>query len=215
MIAIFWKDMRLSFGAGGGFGQGLGFFLIVIFLIGLALGPQTALLRQIAPSVLFISVLLSGILSLDRLFKSDLDDGSLAQLRLSPVPFFMVVFMKSLAHWISSGLAMTLITPIICLALGMENAQIWALFWALLLGSPALSFIGAIGAALTLSIARASLIQAIVTLPFYIPTLIYGTLAAQIGSRQMASLALLGGLSLLSLIFAPWIAAKTLERHQI
>ncbi|CAG0911607.1 unnamed protein product [Cyprideis torosa] len=148
------------------------------------------------------------------MFRADEEDGTMAQLRLAPQPLAMIVLIKSLVHWLTSGLAMTLLSPLIALAIGMSAERTLSLVVALLIGAPALSLIGSIGAALTLSIKRASLIQAIITLPFYIPTLIYGTLAAGEGSRQNAALLFLGGLSLLALVLAPWVAAKTIERHQ-
>lgn len=213
MRAIFWRDMRLAIGAGGGFGQGLGFFLLVVFLVGVALGPVAQTFAQILPAIVFVAVLLAGLLSLDRLFRHDFDDGTLTQLRLGPVPLSLVVAIKCLVHWFTTALAMIVLVPIIGLGIGVSPAEIGRLIIALCIGTPALSFIGAIGAALTLSIKRASLIQALVTLPLYLPTLIYGTLGAAGGSRQNAALALSAGLSLFSLVLGPWIAAKTIERH--
>ena len=214
MNAVFIRDLRLALGAGGGFGQGLGFFLIVIFLVVLAVGSDTTTLAQIGAPVIYVAALLSGLLSLDRMFRRDEEDGSLAQMRLSNVPLSYIVLTKALVHWLTSGLAVTTITPIIGILLDLSFAQIVPLMLSLLIGTPALSLIGSIGAALTLSIQRASLIQALITLPLYIPTLIYGAMAANIGTRQFAALAFLGGLTILALVLAPWVSAKIIERHQ-
>ena len=214
MNAVFMRDLRLALGAGGGFGQGLGFFLIVIFLVVLAVGSDTATLAAIGAPVIYVAALLSGLLSLDRMFRRDEEDGSLAQMRLSNVPLSYIVLTKSLVHWLTTGLAVTVITPIIGILLGLNSAQIIPLMLSLLIGTPALSLIGSIGAALTLSIQRASLIQALITLPLYIPTLIYGAMASSSSTRQYAALAFLGGLTILALVLAPWVSAKIIERHQ-
>lgn len=214
MNAVFMRDLRLAIGAGGGFGQGLGFFLIVIFLVVLSIGGDTNTLAQIGAPVIYVAALLSGLLSLDRMFRRDEEDGTLAQMRISNVPLGYIVLTKSLVHWLTTGLAVTILTPIIGILLGLNTSQILSLMISLFMGTPALSLIGSIGAALTLSIQRASLIQALITLPLYIPTLIYGALAAQTGARQYAALAFLGGLTLLSLVLAPWVSAKIIERHQ-
>ncbi len=215
MSAIFWRDLRLAIGSGGGFGQGLAFFTMVLFLIILAIGPSTDLLSQIAPSVIFICVLLAGLLSIDRMFKMDDDDGSLPQLRLSPVPLSSVVIAKALVHYLTTGFAMTLLVPVFGLMLGLNASSILSLVIALLIGAPAMSFLGAIGAALTLSIKRSSLIQALVTMPLYIPTLIYGSMAAVASPRQNAALLLLFGLSLIICVLSPWVSAKIIERNNI
>ncbi len=214
MKAIFWRDLRLAIGAGGGFGQGLAFFIMVLFLITLSLGPSTELLRQIAPAVIFVSILLSGLLSLDRMFKMDDDDGTLAQLRLAPVPLTAIVAAKAFVHYLTTGFAMTLLVPILGIMLGMTRPEMLDLMLALLLGAPALSFLGAIGASLTVSIKRSSLIQALVTMPLYIPTLIYGSIAAQDGERQNAALLFLAGMTLCILVLSPWVSAKIIERNQ-
>ncbi len=215
MRAVFLRDLKLALGAGGGFGQGLGFFIMVIFLITLAIGPEQTLLSQIAPAVIFIAILLAGLLSLDRLFKADDDDGTLAQLRLAPTPLPAIVIAKTLVHYVTSGLVMTLLTPIIGMMMGLDGPAIANLILALLIGAPALSFLGAIGAALTLSIKRASLIQSLVTMPLYIPTLIYGSIAASAGERQNAALILLLGITLFALVLSPWASAKIIERNPV
>lgn len=215
MKTVFLRDLRLAIGAGGGFGQGLAFFAMVLFLIILAMGPNGELLARIAPAIIFVSIVLSGLISLDRIFKTDDDDGTLAQLRVSPLPLSSVVIAKALAHFVTTGFVMTIMTPVFGIMLGMEQNAIFDLMLALLIGAPALSFLGAIGASLTLSIRRSSLIQALVTMPLYIPTLIYGSMAATQSPRQNAALLLLLAMSLITFALAPWVCAKIIERNQI
>lgn len=213
MKAVFWKDIRLAMGAGGGFGQGLAFFVMVLFLFALAMGADQQKLAETAPAMIFISILLSGLITHDRIFKADDDDGTLAILRLAPTPLSAIVIAKALAHYVTTGFAMTLLAPLAALMLGMKGEAIADLTLALLLGAPALSFLGTIGASLTLSVKRSSLIQAVVTMPLYIPTLIYGSIAASASERQNAALLLLFGTSLLVIVLAPWVSARIIERN--
>lgn len=213
MRALMLREWRLAIGAGGGFGQGVGFFLIIIFLFGLGSGPEGEL-QSLAPAIIFIAVLLAGQLSLDRMFRADDEDGTLAQLRLAPLPLSSIILAKSFIHWLTSGAIMTLMAVPIAIALNVGGAQTLDLLLALLIGSPAFSLFGSMGAALTLSVRRASLIQAIITLPFYIPTLIYGTIAANPGPRQYSALLFLLALSLLALALAPLAAARIIGRHR-
>ncbi len=215
MSAVFWRDLRLAIGEGGGFGQGLAFFIMVLFLLTLSIGPDSETLARIAPPAIYILVLLSGLLSLDRMYKIDEDDGTLAQLRLSPIPLSSIVIAKSVVHFLTNGFAMMLLVPIFGMMLGLDWTTTGQLMLSILIGAPALSFLGSIGAALTLSIKRSSLIQALVTMPLYIPTLIYGSIAAVPSQRQNAALVLLLGLSLLIIALSPWVSAKIIERNEV
>lgn len=214
MNAIFWRDFKLTMGAGGGFGQGLGFFLVVVFLFVLAIGANDDLLQKVAAEIVYVAALLSGLLSLERMFRRDAEDGTLAQLKISSIPLSLIILLKCFVHWITTGLAITLLTPIIAILLNLGKEETLALCLSLFIGTPALSLIGAIGAALTVSIERSSLIQALITLPLYIPTLIYGTMASDVGARQFAALSFLSGLTIFALVLAPWVSAYIIRRHQ-
>ncbi len=213
--AVFWRDLRLALGEGGGFGQGIAFFVMVLFMFTLSLGADQEALSEIAPSIIMISILLSGLLNLERMFKNDDDDGTLSQLRLSPIPLSAIIITKIAVHYIVTGFAMTLFVPVYALMYNLSYEVSLNLILALLIGAPALSALGSIGAALTLSIKRSSLIQALVTMPLYIPTLIYGSMAAQQGEKQIAALSMLAGLTLFIIVFAPWVSAKIIERNHV
>ncbi len=201
-------------GAGGGFGQGMGFFLVVMFMFVLALDADQKVLQELASEIIFVAVLLAGLLSFDRVFRRDIEDGTMTQLKLSAYPLALIVAVKALVHWITTGFALLLLTPVIGIVLSMNIENILTLMVTLLFATPAISFVGAIGAALTVSIERASLIQALITLPLFIPILIFGTIASESGPRQISALIILVGLSFMSLILAPWVCAIILKRNQ-
>lgn len=190
------------------------FFVIVVTLFPLGVGPEPDVLRNIAPGVVWVAALLATLLSLDRLFAADLRDGALEQMLLSPQPLALLVFAKILAHWLVAGLPLVLMAPLLGVQLGLGWEELRVLMVALLLGTPVLSLIGAIGAALTLGLRGGGVLISLLVLPLYVPTLILGTGAVEsqmAGLSPEAHLSLLGALLLLALFLAPWAAAAALR----
>lgn len=190
------------------------FFVIVSSLFPLGIGSDSAILSKIAPGVLWVAALLAGMISLTRLFATDFNDGALEQVMLSPQPLSLLVSAKILAHWLVCGLPVVLLAPVIGLQYALSSEAIGILMVSLLIGTPALSLIGAIGAALTLGARGSGLLVALLVLPLYIPVLIFGALAvsaSQSGMSPQAHLSLLGAISLLSLVLAPFATAAALR----
>ncbi|MBA3256899.1 MAG: heme exporter protein CcmB [Pyrinomonadaceae bacterium] len=190
------------------------FFLIVVSLFPLGIGPETHLLRLIAPGVVWVAALLASMLSLGRLFANDYQDGTLEQLLLTPQPLYLVVLGKVLALWLVSGVPLTLLSPVLGIQFGLSRNTLFVLVVSLLLGTPVLALIGSIGAALTLGLRGGGLLISILVLPLYIPVLIFGAGAVDasiMGSGVQGSLSFLGTLVVLSLVFAPWAAAAALR----
>ena len=214
MIALLIRDLRLSVRAGGGFGLGLAFFLIVTVLIPFGVGPETAILVRIAPGILWIGALLACLLSLDRVFQLDFEDGTLDLLATAPMPMEGVVLMKALAHWLVTGLPLALAAPLLATLLHLEGTgQIW-LFLTLLIGTPALSMIGTFGAALTVGLKRGGLLLSLLVLPLYVPTLIFGAEAARRGAEGMAVSApmlMLAGITAGTVALLPFAAAAAIR----
>jgi heme exporter protein B len=209
------RDLRLAVREGGAVGTALGFYLIVVTLMPLGLGPNLQLLARIAPGVLWIALLLAALLSLGRIFEPDHEDGALEVLATGPLPLELVVSAKALAHWISTGLPLILTAPVLGLLLNLDLAAYPVLMATLLAGTPAISFFGAIGAALTLGARRGGLLIALLVLPFYVPTLIFGISAISAivtppGSLG-ASLLILIAISLASLVVGPLATAAALR----
>jgi heme exporter protein B len=177
LIAIAGQTARLAFRAGGGALIGLVFFLAVVTIVPFAIGPDLKLLARIGPAVLWIGALLASLLGLDRLFRDDRDDGSLDLLFLANLPMELVVLAKAAGHWLATGLPLTVAAPVLGLLLGVEPAGLGATALTLLAGTPALTLIGAIGAALTVAFGRGGLLIAVLVLPFTIPVLIFGVAA--------------------------------------
>lgn len=176
--ALLWRDLRLSARIGGSGVMGLIFFLIIVTLIPFALGPDLNLLARIGPAILWIAALLAGLLGLDRLFQADEEDGSLDLLRSAPLPLEGVVLAKVLAHWLTTGLPLAIAAPFFGLLVALTPEAMASVTATLLVGTPALTFIGAVGAALTASLRRGGLILSLLVLPFMIPVLIFGVSAA-------------------------------------
>ncbi|MGL4309218.1 MAG: heme exporter protein CcmB [Paracoccaceae bacterium] len=214
MIALLVRDLRLAFRAGGGFGLGLAFFLIVTVLVPFGVGPEGGTLARIAPGILWVAALLACLLSLDRLFALDHEDGSLDLLATSPLPLEGVVLVKALAHWLVTGVPLVLAAPVMGLLLHLPGPGYRWLMVSLLVGSPALSMIGAFGAALTVGLKRGGLLLSLLVLPLYVPTLIFGAEVARRGADGMAvatPLALLGGLTAAVLALLPFAAAAAIR----
>lgn len=190
------------------------FFIIVISLFPLGVGMEKATLQKIAPGVAWVAALLASMLALERLFSSDYEDGTLEQMLLSPQPLSVVVLAKVTAHWLLTGLPMVLIAPLVGLQYHLSVEAIQVMMFALLLGTPILSLLGSIGAALTLGVRGGGILISLLILPLYIPVLIYGSgavSAIMIAGEEQAYLLLLGGFALLSMVFAPWATAASLR----
>ncbi len=212
--ALLLRDLRLGLRSGAGTIQALIFFLILILLMPLGIGPDTGLLAKVAPGTLWLGALLACLLSLDRLFQADLEDGSLDILALAPMPLELTAATKAAAHWLTTGLPLTLASPLLALALNLPGEALPWLIASLAFGTPALSFIGGIGAALTLGLRQGGLLIGILTLPLYIPTLIFGAqtaIAATDGRNPLPALALTTALTLGTLALAPFATAAVLR----
>ncbi|MDO6589770.1 heme exporter protein CcmB [Loktanella sp. D2R18] len=216
MIALLLRDLRLAVRAGGGFGLGLAFFLIVIILVPFGVGPQVDLLTRIAPGILWIASLLAALLSLDRIFALDFEDGSLGLLATSPLPLEGAALMKALAHWITTGLPLTIVAPALGFLLSLAPEAYSYLLLSLLLGTPALSMIGTFGAALTVGLRRGGLLLSLLVLPLYVPTLIFGAEAVRRGADGLdatGALILLGTITAGCFALLPFATAATLRMN--
>ena len=186
MIHLFSRDIGLAVRSGGGFGLALIFFLIVVVLIPLALGPDQTALALVAPGIMWLGALLACLLSLDRIFGLDYEDGSLDLLAASPLPLEAVYIAKAGAHWLTTGLPVALAAPLLGIFLNLSFEAGKVLCFSLLLGTPALSLIGAFGATLTLRIKRGGLLLSLLVLPLYMPTLIFGAQSVRSASLGLA-----------------------------
>jgi heme exporter protein B len=190
------------------------FFVIVVSLFPLGIGPETRLLRSIAPGVVWVAALLASMLSLGRVFGNDYQDGTLEQILLTPQPLYLVVMGKVLAQWLVSEVPLILIAPLIGVQFDVAPKTLLILFVSLLIGTPILSLIGAIGAALTLGLRGGGVLIALLILPLYIPVLIFGAGAVDAsisGMSPQANLSLLAAFLLVSLVFAPWATSAALR----
>ncbi|BCP55678.1 heme exporter protein B [Kaistia sp. 32K] len=214
-LALIGRTVRLSLGAGGGAFVGLIFFLSVVAVVPFGVGPDMKLLARIGPAMLWIAALLATLLGLDRLFQDDRDDGSLDQLVLSGLPLELVVLAKSIGHWLATGLPLVLGAPVFGLILGLDATAIGLVTLTLLIGTPALIFIGAIGAALITALRRGGLLVAILVLPFTIPVLIFGvsTISAvtTTGLPVLPPMLILTALTLASAVIGPVAGAAALR----
>ena len=190
------------------------FFIIVVSLFPLGVGPEMNILRAIAPGVLWVAALLASMLSLGRLFSIDYMDGTLEQLLIAPSPLFLLVLGKMISHWLVSGLPLVLMAPILGIQYDLSMEALGVLTLSLLIGTPILSLIGAIGAALTLGVRGGGVLVSLLVLPLYIPILIFGAGAVEASAAGLgydAHFSLLGAVLLISLVFSPWAAAASLR----
>lgn len=190
------------------------FFVMVVSLFPLGVGPEPDMLRKMAAGVLWVAALLASMLSLPRMFSADYLDGTLEQMMLAPQSLTMMVLGKIIAHWMLSGLPLVLIAPVLGVQFDMSSQALWVLMLALLLGTPVLSLIGAIGAALTLGLRGGGVLVSLLVLPLCIPVLIFGAGAVDAinsGMSAVSNLSLLGALSLFALVFTPFVAAQALR----
>jgi heme exporter protein B len=192
----------------------LGFFIAAAGLFPLGVGPEPQMLRQIAPGVVWVCALLAAMLSVTQMFASDDHDGSLEQLLLSPQPLMLLVLGKVLAHWLSTGLPLVLAAPVLGIAFGMSAPSILTLVATLLIGTPVLSLLGALGAALTLGLRSGGALVFLLVLPLAVPTLIFGTGAVgavEAGLPSQAYFSMLGALLIFTSLGAPWATAAALR----
>ncbi|CAG7857453.1 Heme exporter protein B [biofilm metagenome] len=190
------------------------FFILVITLFPLGIGAQPKLLQAIAPGIIWVSALLATMLSLDSLFRSDFDDGSLEQILLSPYPTSLLVLGKITAHWLTTGLPLLIVAPLLAVFLGMPNSALSILLLTLLLGTPILSLIGAVGVALTVGLRRGGMILSLLVLPLYVPVLIFASNAVEMacsGLPVTAQISILISMLLMALVLAPWPTAAALK----
>lgn len=214
-LALVRRDLGLAVREGGAVGTALGFYLIVVTMLPLGLGPDLKQLAKIAPGMLWIALLLAALLSLTRMFESDDEDGSLDILTTGALPLEAVTAAKSIAHWVSTGIPLTLMTPLLGLLLNLDGQAYVPLVATMLVGTPAISFLGAVGAALTLKARRGGLLVALLVLPLFIPTLIFGIAAVSgvtldTGSTKPAFL-ILSAITLGSAVLGPIAAAAALR----
>jgi heme exporter protein B len=214
-LALLKRDLTLAVREGAALGTALGFYLVVVAMLPLGLGPDLKLLSRIAPGILWIALLLAALLSLPRVFEADHEDGSLEVMATAPLPLELAVAAKALAHWISTGIPLALMAPVLGLMLNLDIALTPALVGTMLAGTPAISFLGVVGAALTLRARRGGLLLALLVLPLYIPTLIFGISAIGFASSGQdgfgASFLILLAISLASVAAAPVAAAAALR----
>ncbi len=177
MTALFFRDIKLAIRAGGGAMIGVLFFMTVVAVIPFGVGPDLNLLARIGPAILWIGALLSALLGLDRLFQAEREDGSLDLLLMQETPVVLTVFVKCVAHWVANGLPLVIASPVLGLFMNMNEVAIGATLLTLLVGTPALTFIGAAGAAVAVSLPRGGLLVSILVLPLAIPVLIFGVSA--------------------------------------
>jgi len=218
MLSMFrwmiWRDLLLAWRRRTDVLATLFFFIIVVSLFPLGIGPEPQLLRTIAPGVVWVAALLASMLALGRTFGNDYQDGTLEQLLLTPQPLYLTVLAKVLAQWIVSEVPLVIVAPVLGLQFGLSQNTLWTMTASLLLGTPVLSLIGSIGAALTLGLRAANVLVALLVLPLYIPVLIFGTgaiEAAVTGTDPQPYLLLLGATLVLALAFAPWATSAALR----
>lgn len=216
LAALFRRDLLVALRSGGGALVGVLFFLVVVTLIPFALGPDLALLRRIGPAILWLGALMASLMALDRVLAADHEDGSLDLLTMAPLPLELVIAAKGLAHWVATGLPLVLAAPVLGLMLDIDAAASGAVTLTLLAGTPALTFLGLIGAALSVSLRRGALLLPVLVLPLSIPVLIFGVSAANAAVTGPvpfgAPFTILCALTLVSLVVGPLAAAAALRQ---
>lgn len=214
ILAIIRRDLLLAMRRKSEVLTALFFFVIVVSLFPLGIGPETALLRKIAPGVIWVAALLATMLGLARLFAPDHADGTLEQMVLSPAPLGLLITGKIAAHWITTGLPLVLLAPVLGIQFDLDGGALGIMVVALLLGTPLLSLLGAIGAALTLGLRGGGVLLSLLVLPLYVPALIFGAGAVEAhisGLGAGGHLSLLAALLALAVFFAPWATTAALR----
>jgi len=215
LLGLFRRDLRLALRQGGDIGLVVGFFVLAVLLFPFGVGPEPELLGRIGAGIVWVAALLAAVLSLDRLFAADHADGSLDLIVLSAAPLELAVLAKTAAHWVTTGLPLTALSPVLALLVDLDPAAIPVLVLGLLIGTPALSLIGAIAAALTLGARRPGVLLSLLVLPLYLPPLIFATGAVEAtlaGTGARPHLLLLGALSLAALPLAPLATAAAVRQ---
>nr|WP_242634469.1 heme exporter protein CcmB [Marinobacter salicampi] len=214
MMAVLKRDLRVSFRQSQDLLNPLLFFVMVVSLFPLGVSPEVAFLRQAGAGILWVAALLATLLALDHLYRHDFEDGTLEQLMLQPQPLFLLVLAKTLAHWLVTGLPLVLLAPVLGVMVHLDGNSIGILCLTLLIGTPVLSLVGSIGAALTLGLRSGGVLLSLLIIPLYIPVLIFGTgtvMAATDGAPVGAYLALMGAFLALALTLAPFASAAALK----
>ena len=214
LLAIIHRDLLLVMRRKSEVLTALFFFVVVTSLFPLGIGADTALLRKIAPGVIWVAALLSTLLGLHRMFAADYQDGALEQLVLSPQPMVLLVAGKIIAHWIVCGLPLVVLAPVIGIQFDLDTSSLSVLMATLLIGTPVLSLLGSIGAALTLGVRGGSVLMSLLILPLYIPVLIFGAgavYANSVGLDISGHFSLLGAILILALAFVPWVSAAAVK----
>ncbi|MDX6806071.1 heme exporter protein CcmB [Terrihabitans rhizophilus] len=217
LLAVMRRDFLLLLRSGGGFGLPLVFFLSVVAVTPFAIGPDLVLLARIGPAILWIAALLSTLIGLDRLFGADAEDGSLDLLFAAPAPLPLIVLAKIAAHWLATGLPLAVAAPLLGLLLNLPGPTLGAVTLTLLIGTPALTLLGAVGAALTVGLKRGGLLLPVLVMPLTVPAVIFGVAATEnavSANPVFAPMALLLGVTLASLVLAPIAAAAALRGAQ-
>ena len=209
------RDLRLAFRQGSDTVMVMVFFIVVVVLFPLSIGPEQKILARISAGVIWVAALLAAMLSMDRLFTADYEDGSLDLLVISPHPTEILVLAKVLAHWLTTGLPLIIVSPLLGIFLYLQADGFWVMIISLLLGTPVLSLIGAIGAALTLGARRSGVLISLLILPLFIPVLIFGVSAvdaALMGLPTRPQLLILGAFLLFATALSPWASAAALRQ---
>lgn len=214
MAALMRRDLRLSIRQKQDLLNPLLFFVMVVALFPLGVSPDASFLREAGPGILWVGALLATMLSLDHLFRFDFEDGTLEQVALQPQPLFLLVLAKTLAHWLVTGLPLVLLTPLLGLMLFLDGNSVAVLCLTLLIGTPVLSLIGSVGAALTMGLRAGGVLLSLLVIPLYIPVLIFGTgtvMAAGDGVDVSGHLALMAAMLVLAVVLAPLAASAALK----
>lgn len=214
--ALLWRDITLARKQGGGLGAALGFILAVIVLVPIAIGPDPVMLRRIGAGMIWLSLLLAVLLTAEQIFQQDLEDGSLELMTMTPTPFELITLTKAIAHWLTVALPLAIIAPPLGLMLNMELGQLPMLWLSMIAGSLALSLLASLGGAIAAGLRRGGLLIAILTLPLYIPILIFGvaTTTLSLGPQSsLPALAILLAITLLCLVVSPLACAAALRAY--
>lgn len=216
IAALIRRDLTIAVRQGSSLGVAIGFFLTIVVLLPIGLGPNQALLERIAPGALWIALLMSVLLSAERIYQTDFEDGSLELLTMGETAFEMVTLAKAVVQWLTAGLPLAIIAPLLGFLVNISPAQVVPLALAMIIGSLGLSLLAMLGAAITAGLRRGGLMLSLITLPLYVPMLVFGVAAsspAGASGRPEAALAILAALSLAALVMVPIAAAAALKSH--